>query len=210
MPRRDFDDDDDDLPPRRSRYEDDEDDYDDLPRRRKTSSGSNNLPLILGLVGGGFILLIALAVGGIFAFRAGPAAPPPQQPFAAGPQPAAGARPVFVPPGVPQGVIPDEVAIECTISNLRIEQAGIGGRRALACDYEFPGGRPIVGDRYIAVVNEPGKPAMHVNLPGFINPRGKVPLSSFGGIGNFAIGTTVYIGKGFGNPKRISNVLTLQ
>lgn len=210
MPRRDFDDDDDDdfprRPSRRSRYDDD-DEYDDEPRRRKSSSTSNNVPLILGLVGGGFLLLLALAGGVVFALRARPAAP--QQQFAVAPQPNA-PQPVFVPPGVPLGVIPDEVALECTITNLRIEQGGLGTRPALTFDYEFPGGRPFGGDRFIAVVNEPGKPPLHANLVGFMNARDKVAVNRFGGIGDFVRGTTVYIGKGFGNPKRVSNVLTLQ
>lgn len=205
MPRRDFDDEDDYpiRPSRRSRYEDD-DDYDDFPRRRSSGSSSNNLPLILGLVGGGFLLLVVLAVGGLFAFRKAPA----PQPFVAAPQPAP--QPVFVPPGVPQIVIPDEVALECTISNLRLEAAGLGGRQALTFDYEFLGGRPFGGDRFVAVINEPGKPAKHVNLAGFMNARDKIALDRFGGIGNFVRGTTVYVGKGNGSPKRISNVLTLQ
>jgi len=213
MPRRDFDEDDDDdrprRPSRRSRYEDEDDDYDDEPRRRRPSSNSNGLPLILGLVGGGFLLLVALAVGGIFAFRVGPVAPPPAPPqFAAVPQPA-GPQPVFVPPGVPQGVIPDEVALECTISNLRVEGVGLGGRQALTFEYEFPGGRPFGGDRFIAVVTEPGKQASQVNLVGFMEAKNKVALNQFGGIANFARGTSVYIAKGFGNTKRVSNVLTL-
>jgi hypothetical protein len=232
MPRRDYDDDE--LPrrPRRRRLDEDEDDrprarsrsrfadddYDDdeydRPVRRKSGNSSNTAVVVLAVILG-FLLVGGLLVGGYFAFRPKKATPQQQQQNFAGmqPQPQVN-QPVFVPPGVPAAVIPPEVALECTLSNLRLENNGFGGRNGLVFDYEFPGGRPFGGEQFVAVVTEPGKQPTTARLIGFLGAKDTIRLDQFGGFGNFARGTQVYLGKGFSGPgtplpKRISNVLTL-
>jgi hypothetical protein len=66
----------------------------------------------------------------------------------------------------------------------------------------------------VAVVTEPGRQPTTANLIGFMAAKNSVSIDHIGGFGTFPRGTTVYIGKGFAigpnQPKRISNILTLQ
>jgi hypothetical protein len=211
LSRRRLDDDDlDDRPRARSRYDDDDDDY--LPSRR-TKSDSGAMPMIIvGIVIGAVILLGGLG-GVVYLLRAQAAPQPAQANFAA--QQPANPPPVFIPPGVPKDVLPPELARKCVISNLRLANNGFGGRGALTFDCEFPGGRPFGGERFVAVVTEPGKQPATANLFGLIDAKNSVSIDYFGGFGTFPRGTTVYIAKGFGIgpnavPKPISNTLALQ
>jgi hypothetical protein len=226
MPRRDRDDDDDFEPrrPARRRDEDDEDDVRPAKKRRRYADDDgqvtskrtppSNGQKVLGGVGSGLIVVIVLICAGLRIYgkinRANRAVNRDDNP----PAPVVNNLPAGTPLPGPGGPVPPAEAAtqEATIANLEVGRDGLR-RPTVTFDYEFAdGARPL---DYCAVVTVPGRPPMVAELGRLTRDKDSVSVSYTDFLaGSFPKGTAVYLGQrprgSQNNPKRVSNVLTVQ